>query len=136
MNPLTITYVLTALAGVVIVLTRVRLRKQDEGAGRLSIPRGLLNAHTVSGGLGVPIWAAGLATDQKAVAYAALPLLWIAVVCGLLILLRWMPAHGRHSSGPVADSWGEGPGLSILAHLGMLVGVGLFTAFIVLEKVP
>jgi hypothetical protein len=36
----------------------------------------------------------------------------------------------------VADSWGEGPGLSILAHVGMFAGVALFTVFVVLEKVP
>jgi hypothetical protein len=27
----------------------------------------------------------------------------------------------------VQDSWSEGPGLSVLAHVGMLVGVILFT---------
>ena len=137
MNPETITYVLTALAAVVVVLTRVRLGANDhEGAGRLSIPHGLLNTHTVAGTLGVLIWVGFLVTEKKIVAYPGLAFLWITVGAGLLILLRWMPAHGRHSSGPVADSWGEGPGLSILAHLGMLVGVGLFTAFVVLDKIP
>jgi hypothetical protein len=136
-NPETITYVLTALAAVVVVLTRVRLGGNDsEGAGRLSIPRGLLNSHTIAGTLGLLAWVGFLVTDEKVVAYVGLAFLWAAVVAGLLILLRWIPAHGRHSSGPVADSWGEGPGLSILAHVGMLVGVGLFTAFVVLEKLP
>jgi hypothetical protein len=133
-NPQTITYVLTALAGVVVVLTRVRLGKQDEGAGRLSIPPSLLNAHTGAGVVGVAAWAGFLATKKDVIGYAGLAFLWITVVAGLLILLRWMPAHGRHSSGPTADSWGEGPGLSILAHVGMLVGVGVFTAFLVLDK--
>lgn len=137
MNPQIITYVLSALAGLVVVLTRVRLGAQDhEGAGRLSIPRGLLNTHTVFGVLGVGVWVAALVMEEKAMAYAGLALLWVAVVAGLLILLRWMPAHGRHSSGPVADSWGEGPGLSILAHVGMFAGTVLFTVFLVLDKVP
>ena len=137
MNPQTITYVLTALAGLVVVLTRVRLGAQDhEGAGRLSIPKGLLNSHTLFGTLGVLVWAAALVMEEKLIAYGGLLLLWVTVGCGLLILLRWMPAHGRHSSGPVADTWGEGPGLSILAHVGMLVGVALFTAFLVLDKIP
>jgi hypothetical protein len=135
-NPQTITYVLTALAGLVVVLTRVRLGAGDEGAGRLSIPRGLLNTHTGAGILGVGGWVAFLVTDREIVGYAALAFLWITVICGLLILLRWMPAHGRHSSGPVADSWGEGPGLSILAHVGMLAGVGLFTVFLLLGELP
>ncbi len=136
-NPETITYVLTALAAVVVVLTRVRLGANDhEAAGRLSIPRSLLNTHTGAGTIGLLSWVGFLVTDEKLASYAGLAFLWVTVIAGLLVLLRWMPAHGRHSSGPVADSWGEGPGLSILAHLGMLVGVGLFTAFVVLDKLP
>jgi hypothetical protein len=135
-NPETITYVLTALAAVVVVLTRVRLRAGDQGAGRLSIPSSLLNTHTIAGTIGVLTWVGFVVTEEKVVAYAALVFLWVTVAAGLLVLLRWMPAHGRHSSGPVADSWGEGPGLSILAHAGMFVGVGLFTAFVVLDKIP
>ena len=135
MNPQSITYVLTALAAVVVVLTRVRLGKNDhEGAGRLSISTGVLNLHTGSGLLGLLIWGGFLATKTEVIGYAVLAVLWITVAAGLLILTRWIPAHGRHSSGPVADTWGEGPGLSILAHLGMLVGVGLFTVFLVLDK--
>jgi hypothetical protein len=136
-NPQTITYVLTGLAGLVVVLTRVRLGAEDhEGAGRLSIPKGLLNTHTILGALGVVTWAASLVMEKEVVGYAGLAMLWVTTACGLLLLLRWMPAHGRHSSGPVSDSWGEGPGLSILAHVGMFVGVALFTAFLVLDKVP
>ena len=136
-NPQTITYVLSALAGLVVVLTRVRLGAQDhEGAGRLSIPKGLLNSHTTFGALGVLVWGAGLAMEEKLICFGGLALLWVTVGAGLLILLRWMPAHGRHSSGPVADSWGEGPGLSILAHVGMFVGVALVTVFLVLDKIP
>ena len=137
MNPQTITYVLSALAGLVVVLTRVRLGAQDhEGAGRLSIPKGLLNTHTLFGVVGVLAWGAGLAMEEALICWGGLLLLWVTTVAGLLILLRWMPAHGRHSSGPVADSWGEGPGLSILAHVGMFVGVLLFTGFLILDKIP
>jgi hypothetical protein len=134
-TPQTITYVLTALAAVVVVLTRVRLGAADhEGAGRLSIPTGLLNTHTGAGVLGVLAWAGFLFAKKDVIGFVGIGFLWVTVVAGLLILGRWMPAHGRHSSGPVADSWGEGPGLSILAHLGMLVGVGIFTAFLLLDK--
>ena len=52
MTPEIITVVLTVLATVVVVLTRVRLAKNGgEAAGRLSIPKNLLNTHTVVGGL-------------------------------------------------------------------------------------
>jgi len=50
-------------------------------------------------------------------------------VIGLLILLRWVPSRGKHASDSADDSWSEGPGLSILAHVGMLVGVCVFTWF-------
>lgn len=131
-NPEIITYVLTALAAVVVVLTRVRLR--GAGAGRLSIPASVLNLHTGSGVVGLGLWVAFLVTGREVLGYAGLALLWLTVVAGLLILLRWVPAKGRHSSGPVSDDWGEGPGLSILAHIGMLVGVALFSVFLVLDK--
>ena len=44
-----------------------------------------------------------------------------------MILVRWLPSHGKHASEAVQDSWSEGPGLSVLAHVGMLVGVVVFT---------
>lgn len=130
-----ITLVLTVLAAVVVVLTRVRLTK-DEGAGRLSIPRGLINVHTGAGVPALLVWAGFLYTGREALGWAGLALWWITVVAGLLVLARWMPAKGKHSSAPTADTWGEGPGLSILAHVGLLVGVAIFTAFVVLDQLP
>jgi amino acid permease len=52
---------------------------------------------------------------------------WIVTICGLLMLVRWLPSRGKHASEGFQDSWSEGPGLSILAHVGMLVGVCIFT---------
>ena len=129
MTPFRITVVLTVLAAVVVVLTRVRLAK-DEGAGRLSIPHGLLNTHTFAGVPAVVLWVVYLVTEVAIVGWIALLFWWVTVVAGLLILARWLPARGRHSSGPTADTWGEGPGLSVLAHLGLLVGVILVTGFL------
>ena len=48
-------------------------------------------------------------------------------MAGLLILVRWLPTRGKHASDGSEDSWSDGPGLSILAHVGMLVGVCVFT---------
>lgn len=129
MTPFRITLVLTVLAAVVVVLTRVRLAK-DQGAGRLSIPHGLLNTHTGAGVPAVLLWGAFLFTETAVIGWVALVFWWITVVAGLLILARWMPAKGRHSSGPMADTWGEGPGLSVLAHVGLLIGVVVFTSFL------
>ena len=135
MTPLRITIVLTALAAVVVVLTRVRLaRNGGEAAGRLSIPMSLLNTHTAFGGAALAVWTAFLVIRMNLLGWAGLLLWWVTVVAGLLILLRWMPAKGRHASGPAADTWGEGPGLSILAHVGLLVGAVIWTALMVFGK--
>lgn len=135
-NPLLITWVLTVLAAVAIALTRVRLANEEgEAAGRISIPKSVLNLHTVAGVPALLLWVAFLLTDLEVLGWVALVLWWVTVVAGLLVLARWLPAKGRHSSGPATDSWGEGPGLSILAHVGLLVGVSIFTVFLALGKV-
>jgi hypothetical protein len=134
-TPFLITLVLTVLAAVVVVLTRVRLAK-DDGAGRLSIPHGLLNAHTGAGVPAILLWGAFLVTGNTLLGWLGLLCWWVTVIAGLLILARWMPAHGRHSSGPKADTWGEGPGLSVLAHVGLLVGVLVFTVFLATGNLP
>ncbi len=99
MQPYSITLVLSALAAVVVVLTRVRLGR-DEGAGRLSIPPALLNTHTAAGVPAVILWAIYLVTDEGVLGWLGLLFWWVTVVAGLLILARWMPAKGRHSSAP------------------------------------
>lgn len=130
----TIVYVLTALAGVVVVLTRVRLGRGEGGAGRVQVGRGLLAVHTVSGVLALGTWLVFLFAGDRVseetenlIGIAALALWWLVALAGLLILVRWLPSRGRHSSSGTEDTWSEGPGLSVLAHVGMLAGVGVFT---------
>lgn len=129
-----IVYVLTGLAALVIVLTRLRLGRDDGGAGRVHVPLLLLNVHTGSGVLALVTWlvfllGGGSFSDNTAgiIGIAALALWWVVVVAGLLILVRWLPSRGRHAADGREDTWSEGPGLSVLAHVGMLVGVGVFT---------
>jgi hypothetical protein len=135
-TPERIAFVLTALAAVVVVLTRVRLASGDEeAAGRLDIPRLVVNVHTAFGVLALLLWSTFLFTDvSKLVGYAGLLCWWVTTGAGLLVLLRWMPARGRHASGPAADSWGEGPGLSVLGHVGLLVGSLVWTYLLVAGK--
>lgn len=128
-----IVYVLTALAGLVVVLTRVRLGGDSAAAGRLQISKGLLNTHTISGLAAIMTWTVFLVTGlgdkdgNSLIGVAGLALFWITTVAGLMILVRWIPSRGKHASAAVQDEWSEGPGLSILAHVGMLVGVCVFT---------
>lgn len=126
-----VVYVLTALAAVVVVLTRVRMRG-GQGAGRFHVGNRLLDVHTVSGVLALVVWTVFLAIPddsaaRSSVGIVGLGLFWIVTAAGLLILVRWLPSHGKHASEGRQDKWSEGPGLSVLAHVGMLVGVVVFT---------
>lgn len=129
-----IVYILTALAAIVVVLTRVRL-SGDRGAGRFRISSALLNVHTGAGGFGILVWTIFLVTGRldvdgrghAAVGVLGLALFWVTTVVGLMILFRWLPSTGRHSSDAVHDTWSDGPGLSVLAHAGMFIGVSVMT---------
>ena len=125
-------YVLTALAAVVVVLTRLRMRG-GQGAGRFHVGNRLLDVHTVTGLLALGVWTTFLIAPEdtpfgtSTFGIIGLGLFWIVTCAGLMILVRWLPSHGKHASEAVQDKWSEGPGLSVLAHVGMLVGVVLFT---------
>jgi hypothetical protein len=130
-----ITWLLTVLAAIVVVLTRVRLRSQD-AAGRLSVSATVSNVHSGAGLVALVLWIAMLLGGSAMLGWLALLFWWVTVVAGLLVLVRWLPAKGRHSAEPVSDTWSEGPGLSILAHVGLLVGVAIFTLYLVFDKLP
>lgn len=125
-------YVLTALSAVVVVLTRLRMRG-GQGAGRFHVGNRLLDVHTVCGVLAVVVWTVFLIAPEDSpvgtstFGIIGLGLYWIVTFAGLLILVRWLPSHGKHASEGRQDKWSEGPGLSVLAHIGMLIGVILFT---------
>ena len=135
-----IVYILTALAAVVIVLTRLRLGR-DTGAGSLQVGHGLVNLHTGAGVVALVVWLVFLFADSEStlggplVGVIALVFWWLVVIAGLLILVRWLPSRGKHASEGKSDTWSEGPGLSILAHVGMLVGVCVFTFAYMIEAV-
>lgn len=127
-----IVYVLTGLALVVVVLTRLRMGR-GQGAGRVFVGTQLLNLHTGTGLLALVAWVLFLVSPEDSalgsplVGIIALAFWWIVTICGLLMLVRWLPSRGRHASEGFQDSWSEGPGLSVLAHVGLLVGVCIFT---------
>jgi hypothetical protein len=89
--------------------------------------------HAVAGVLALLSWVVFLVADPETplgsstAGIIALALWWVVAVAGLLILVRWLPSRGRHASLATRDSWSEGPWLSVLAHVGMLVGVCVFT---------
>ena len=121
-----IVWILTALAAVVVVLTRARFSGEGE-SGQYRVGRKVLLVHTVAGALAVLVWVAYLLLGGDVVGIVALALWWVTAVAGLLVLMRWLPARGRHAVSATHDTWSEGPGLSVLAHVGMVVGVLVFT---------
>jgi hypothetical protein len=126
-------YILTPLAAAVVVLTRLRLARGGAVAGQFQISRRLLMVHTVAGAAAVLLWVLFLAFPEDSVlggavvGIVALAFFWVTAIAGLLILSRWLPTRGRHAGERATDSWSEGPGLSVLAHGGLLVGVLVFT---------
>jgi hypothetical protein len=129
-KPEYIVYVLTFLSAVVVVLTRVRL-SQARAAGQHQVGMGTVNAHSAFGVVALVLWVVFLVTghDSSLLGVVALFFYWLTALAGLMILLRWLPSRGKHASDSADDRWSEGPGLSILAHIGMLVGVVVFTWF-------
>jgi hypothetical protein len=125
-----VVYLLTLLSAVVIVLTRLRM-SQAEAGGQHQVGMGTVNAHSAFGAVGFLLWVAFLVSGhhQSLVGVVALFFYWLTTLAGLMILLRWLPSRGRHAAEGADDSWSDGPGLSILAHVGMLVGVLVFTWF-------
>ncbi len=135
-----IVWILTGLAAVVVVLTRLRLRREG-GAGRTQVGAGVLALHTVAGLLALAVWIYYLLPGDSApvgdsvTGIVAVGLWWLVAAAGLMMLTRWLPSRGRHSGDGAEDGWSEGPGLSLLAHVGMLVGVGVFTWAYLFDKV-
>ena len=128
-------WMLTALAAVVILLTRMRLSANAAQAGHAQIPQGILDSHTVAGIAALGIWCWYLSSPRDVVGYVALGLWWVEALVGVLILARWLPGAGKHAADAKDDSWSQGPSLSILGHVGMVLGVAFFTFCVVADKV-
>ena len=80
--PFIISTILFVLAVVLVVLTRLRLAKDDAPvAGRLDIPTALVNAHTAVGALALVLWGAYLFFDVDwVVGFLGLLLWWATTV--------------------------------------------------------
>jgi len=127
-------WMLTALAAVVVLLTRMRL-SADHQAGHAQIPMSVLNAHTVMGVAALGVWGYYLNAPTDLLGLGALTAWWIEAMIGVLILARWLPGSGRHAAPATDDSWAQGPSLSILGHVGMVLGVAFFTFCVVTGRV-
>ncbi|WP_183094217.1 hypothetical protein [Nocardioides stalactiti] len=127
-------WLLTGLAAVVVLLTRMRLSSEQSQSGHALVPLAIVNAHTVIGVLALAVWIFYLTSPDDLVGLLALLAWWVEVVLGILILLRWLSRGGKHAADTTGDSWAEGPALSILGHVGMLLGISFFTWIVLADK--
>ncbi|NHA00802.1 hypothetical protein G5V59_14930 [Nocardioides sp. W3-2-3] len=103
-------WMLTALAAVVVLLTRMRLSSEQSQSGHAVVPLWIVNAHTVVGVVALVVWIVYLADPSGGVGAAALVAWWVEVVIGLLILARWMSGAGKHAADTTGDRLGRRPG--------------------------
>jgi hypothetical protein len=122
-----VVWMLTALAAVVVLLTRSRLITAEKQSGVTQTPSELLNAHTGFGVLALAAWVWWLVGAPRWAGGVAVLAWWAVVVIGLMVLARWRPSGGRHGGGATDDGWAHGPWLSVLGHVGMLLGIAFFT---------
>jgi hypothetical protein len=109
-----------------------------DGTGRASGVFGysaaLVRAHTTIGVVTLISWIVALVTGRREIALVVLAGWWLLAIVGLLLLARWLPSHAKHSDDKKGDAWGSGAGLSILGHVGMVVGVSYFTFIVVTDR--
>lgn len=127
-------WLLTGLAAVVVLLTRLRLANEQNQAGHALVPHAIVNAHTITGVVALGTWIAYLTSPGDVLGIVTLVAWWIVVAIGLLILGRWMARPSKHAAETTGDTWGQGPGLSILGHVGMLLGISFFTWVVLADK--
>lgn len=128
-------WMLTALAAVVILLTRMRLSASRRQSGHAQVPGTILNMHAVIGVTALTIWIYYLTSPSDTLGIVSVALWWLEVIVGILILLRWLPGSGRHAAPSAEDGWAQGPSLSILGHVGMLLGVAFITYCVLAGKI-
>ena len=130
-----VVWMLTGLAAVVILITRTRLHATAAQSGVSTVPNAIINAHTGFGVLALALWVWTLLEGPNWAGWLAIACWWALTTLGMLVLARWLPSSGSHSSGATGDNVAQGPGLSILGHVGMLAGVCFFTWVFVADKI-
>lgn len=133
-------YVLTFVAALIVLLTRLRWR-QEKVAGKATVSSRWALWHTVCGALGFVIWMIFLIAPGDTVLGGAamgifgLGFWWLVVIFGLIILTRWLPSRGRHAGDGAQDGWSAGPWLSLSAHGGMVIIAIVMTWAYLMQKV-
>ncbi len=132
MSSTLIAWPLVLFGALIVVLTHLRMRGES-AAGTYPVGRALRRTHLGAGLTAVVLWSVFLAAPEDSalggslIGIVALAAWWVTAIAGLLILMRWLPARGRHVTRAQTDAWSDGAGLSAFAHLGILVVVLFLT---------
>lgn len=114
----------TLLVALVVLLTWLRLRRPGAHAG-FFVP--LL--HVTAGLVGLVIWVVFLAMPPSSPFGSSLAgviglfFLWLVVVAGIFLMLRWRPSRGKRARAIAGAAGRGGAAISILVHIGTLVSV-------------
>ena len=103
-------WMLTGLAAVVVLLTRMRLSNERQQSGHAMVPLTIVNAHTLVGVVALGVWIYYLTSPDDLVGVIALGVWWVEVGIGMLILARWVSRPGKHAADATGDTLGAGAG--------------------------
>jgi len=115
-------YLATALVALVVLLTWLRLRRPDARAGGF-VPV----LHVGAGVVGLVIWVVYLIMPLSSPFGSSLAgviglfFLWLVVVAGMFLMLRWRPSRGKRAREIAPGAGTGGRAVSMLAHLGTLL---------------
>lgn len=123
-------YVLTGLATLILVFTRLRLGRTRGRTSRSSGGSGLLTIYATAGLLAVIGWVTFLVFPEDSpagdplVGVVALFFWWVAALVGLRLVTR-RPARGKHAA--PSEGAKTGHGLVFFAQLALVAAVAFFT---------
>lgn len=115
-------YVATVLVALVVLLTWLRLRRHNAQAG-FFVPM----LHAVAGLVGLVIWTVflvmplGSPLGSSLAGVIGLFFLWLVVVAGIFLMLRWRPSRGKRARALRSGGVRGGAAVATLVHLGTLV---------------
>lgn len=123
-----VSYVLTGLAALIMVWTRLRLSQARGRSSRSNAPSGLLTIYATCAALALIGWILFLVFPEGSVAgdplvgIVGLFFWWLGALIGLRMVTR-RPARGKHAAAAQTPAYGS----LLVAHLVLIFVVSYFT---------
>jgi hypothetical protein len=103
-----IVWIITAGGGFYLLgtwLAKGGARPQPAGAGS-HFPPALIFGHFLLAAAGLVVWIIYVATDKRALAWAAFVIVLVVALLGFTMLARWIPTYRTTRSAPVGSTAG------------------------------